>query len=115
MEQGLETPNYIRLISDKTGIAEIRVEAALRLLDEGNTIPFIARYRKEMTRELDENELRSIAREYEQAKHLETRRQDVLRLLAEQGALENEPQASQLRQAIQAAQTLTEIDDIYRP
>ncbi|WP_284228195.1 Tex family protein [Alicyclobacillus hesperidum] len=111
----LETPNYARIVSDKTGIAEARVKAALRLLDEGNTIPFIARYRKEMTRELDENELRSIAREYEQAKNLEARRQDVLRLLAEQGALATEPQASQLRQAIQVAQTLTEIDDIYRP
>ncbi|SDX01421.1 uncharacterized protein SAMN04489725_1302 [Alicyclobacillus hesperidum] len=115
MEQVLETPNYARIVSDKTGIAEARVKAALRLLDEGNTIPFIARYRKEMTRELDENELRSIAREYEQAKNLEARRQDVLRLLAEQGALATEPQASQLRQAIQVAQTLTEIDDIYRP
>lgn len=113
--QTLTTPDYIQVVSKRLLLKAVQVRAAVKLLDEGNTIPFIARYRKEMTGELDENELRDIAVQYEAEKTLFERKSDVLRLLAEQGMMDDEQTASQLTAGVAAATTLTEVDDIYRP
>ncbi|CAK4824580.1 unnamed protein product [Aphanomyces euteiches] len=80
------------------------------LLDEGNTIPFIARYRKEMTGELDENELRAIEERLQYLRNLEDRKLEVIRLIDEQGKLTPELQA-----AIEQAAKLQELEDLYRP
>jgi len=100
----------LKQLSVELGIAEKRVRAAVELLEEGNTIPFIARYRKEMTGELDENELRSIEERMRYLRHLEDRKLEVTRLIAEQGKLTEE-----LRAAIAAAGKLQEVEDLYRP
>ncbi|MBJ6361320.1 RNA-binding transcriptional accessory protein [Paenibacillus sp. MAHUQ-46] len=87
-----------------------KVKAAVGLLVEGNTIPFIARYRKEMTGELDENELRSIEERLQYLHNLEDRKREVIRLIAEQGKLTDELQA-----AIEKSVKLQEVEDLYRP
>ncbi|WP_284236939.1 Tex family protein [Paenibacillus glycanilyticus] len=87
-----------------------KVKAAVALLDEGNTIPFIARYRKEMTGELDENDLRAIEERLQYMRNLEDRKREVIRLIDEQGKLTDE-----LRGLIGAAGKLQEVEDLYRP
>jgi uncharacterized protein len=86
------------------------VRNILQLLDEGNTIPFIARYRKEMTGAIDDQVLRAFNDRYEYLKNLEKRKQEVANSITEQGKMTDEIQA-----AIDAAQTMTEVEDIYRP
>lgn len=100
----------LRHISAETGISLRQVSAAVGLLDEGNTIPFIARYRKEMTGELDENQLRAIEERLAYLRGLEERKREVLRLIAEQGKLTIE-----LREAIEQSGKLQEVEDLYRP
>ena len=85
-------------------------ENILKLLDEGNTIPFIARYRKEMTGAIDDQVLREFNDRYEYLKNLNKRKQEVTNAITEQGKMTDEIQA-----AIDAAQTMTEVEDIYRP
>lgn len=97
-------------ISAELGIALTKVKAAVGLLDEGNTIPFIARYRKEMTGELDENELRAIEERLAYLRGLEERKREVVRLIDEQGKL-----TDGLRTAIEQAAKLQELEDLYRP
>ncbi len=87
-----------------------RVESAVRLLDDGNTIPFIARYRKEITGSLDEEQLRQIAERLSYRRTLEQRRETILRSLEEQGVLTPELQA-----AVETADTLQRLEDLYRP
>ncbi|CAG7647728.1 Protein YhgF [Paenibacillus solanacearum] len=87
-----------------------RVKTTIGLLDEGNTIPFIARYRKEMTGELDENQLRDIEERHSYLKNLEDRKLEVIRLIDEQGKL-----TSELHAAIESAVKLQEVEDLYRP
>jgi len=87
-----------------------QVENCVRLLDEGNTIPFIARYRKEATGEMDENQIRSLEERLTYLRHLEAEKEKVLRVIADQGKLTPE-----LEQAIQAAEKLQELEDLYRP
>ncbi len=87
-----------------------KVNAAVALLDEGNTIPFIARYRKEATDGLDEAQLRAISAELARLRALSLRRETVLKTIAEQGKLTPELEAK-----IQAAATLTELEDLYQP
>ena len=86
------------------------VQNILTLLDEGNTIPFIARYRKEMTGAIDDQVLRALNDRYEYLKNLEKRKQEVATAITEQGKMTEEIQA-----AIDSAQTMTEIEDVYRP
>ncbi len=86
------------------------VENILKLLDEGNTIPFIARYRKEMTGAIDDQILRALNDRYEYLKNLEKRKQEVANAINEQGKMTEEIQS-----AIDGAQTMTEIEDVYRP
>ncbi|MDT2673944.1 Tex family protein [Enterococcus dongliensis] len=87
-----------------------QIKVALNLLAEGNTVPFIARYRKEMTGSLDEVQLREIEERYNYLENLEKRKQEVLRLIDEQGKLTEE-----LAQKIQQAVKMQKVEDLYRP
>ena len=87
-----------------------QVENTTKLLDDGNTVPFIARYRKEATGELDDQLLRKFSDRLTYLRGVETRKQEVLRLIDEQGKLTDE-----LAAAINAAEKLQEIEDLYRP
>lgn len=111
----LQTPDYPAVVARALQLKMQQVRAAVRLMDEGNTIPFIARYRKEMTGELDENQLRDIAATYESEQNLHNRKSDVLRLLDELGVLADEATAQTLVPKITQAATLTAVDDLYRP
>ncbi|WP_206524165.1 Tex family protein [Lujinxingia sediminis] len=97
-------------IARELGVREDQVRGTLALLDEGNTVPFIARYRKERTGGLDEVQIRDVARLSEQIRQTEDRRATILASIEEQGAL-----TSQLRSAVLAASTLSELEDLYAP
>ena len=96
--------------SSELGIKPNQVEATLKLLMDGNTIPFIARYRKEATGALNEEEIRAISEKYEYQVNLLKRKEDVIRLIDEKGLLNEE-----LKQQILNAKKLVEIEDLYRP
>ncbi len=102
--------DIIAKIAEELNIRVKQVEAAVALIDEGNTIPFIARYRKEATGSLDDEKLRDLGEKLEFYRALDGRRADVTRLIDEQGKLTEE-----LVAAIENAQTLSELEDIYRP
>lgn len=87
-----------------------QINVVLKLLTEGNTVPFIARYRKEMTGTLDEVQIREIEERYNYLENLEKRKQEVLRLIDEQGKLTEE-----LAQKIQQAVKVQKVEDLYRP
>ena len=87
-----------------------QVENTVKLIDDGNTIPFIARYRKEVTGSLDDQVLRELAERLTYLRSLDEQREKVRAVIEEQGALTEE-----LAAALDAAATLTEIDDLYRP
>ncbi len=97
-------------ISQELRIARPKVESVMRLLDEANTIPFLARYRKEQTGRLDEEAIRAVDERLDYLRNLETRKLEVARLIDEQGALTPE-----IRQSLEAAETLQRVEDIYRP
>lgn len=97
-------------ISNNLNIKPKQVETVLNLLSEGNTIPFIARYRKEATGALDEEVIRSINEVYEYQVNLLKRKEDVIRLIDEKGLLTDE-----LRTSILKCQKLVEVEDLYRP
>ncbi|MCL6452575.1 MAG: RNA-binding transcriptional accessory protein [Alicyclobacillus sp.] len=111
----LETPDFIHIVSQRLQLRPAQVRAAVSLLQEGNTIPFIARYRKEVTGELDEHQLRAVSAAYEAEQTLHARKCDVLRLLEEQGVFADPAKAEPLTAAIAAAKSTAEVDDIYRP
>ena len=102
--------NIIKEISNDLNINVRQVEATLKLLSEGNTIPFIARYRKEVTGNLDEEQIRKISDVYEYQVNLLKRKEDVIRLIAEKELLTDE-----LKDNIMKCTKLVEIEDIYRP
>jgi uncharacterized protein len=87
-----------------------QVDNVIKLLDEGSTVPFIARYRKEVTGGLDDVTLRKLAERLVYLRNLDERKEGVIRIIEEQGKLTEE-----LRFAIEASETLTEVEDIYRP
>lgn len=97
-------------IAKELNVALIQVENTLKLLSEGNTVPFIARYRKEMTHNLDEEAIDFIQKEYAYLENLNKRKEDVMRLIETQGKLTDE-----IKKAINAASKLNELEDIYRP
>lgn len=101
---------FAPIIAQELGLRQNQVHEAIKLLDDGNTIPFIARYRKEATGELDENALRAIVERLEYLRNLEHRKEEVLRLIEEQGKLTEE-----LAAQIQKAKILQEVEDLYRP
>lgn len=102
--------NIIKEISNNLNIKVNQVEAVLKLLSDGNTIPFIARYRKEATGALDEETIRSINEVYEYQVNLLKRKEDVIRLIDEKGLLTDE-----LKMSIMACDKLVEVEDLYRP
>lgn len=97
-------------IAKELSISLKQVRTTVGLLDEGNTIPFIARYRKEMTGELDENVLRDVEERLGYLRNLGDRKKDVIRSIEEQGKLTPELQAQ-----IMKAVKLQEVEDLYRP
>ena len=102
--------NIIEKIAKELSIGEWQVEVVLKLLSEGNTVPFIARYRKEATGALDEEIIRKINETYEYQVNLLKRKEDVIRLIDEKGLLTEE-----LNNEILAATKLVEVEDLYRP
>lgn len=87
-----------------------QVENAIKLIDEGNTIPFIARYRKEQTGEMSDEQLRDMFDRLNYLRNLEKRKEEVIRLIDEQGKLDDE-----LKNNILSSETMTEVEDLYRP
>ena len=97
-------------ITEELGVKKWQVDAAVRLIDEGNTIPFIARYRKEATGTLDDEQLRKLYERLNYLRGLEEKKEQVLSSIEEQGKLTPE-----LKQQILAAETLVVVEDLYRP
>ena len=100
----------IKNLSDNLKISEKQVESVLTLLSEGNTIPFIARYRKEVTGNLNEEQIREIETVYNYQESLYNRKLDVIRLIEEKGLLTEE-----LKKNILKCEKLIEVEDLYRP
>ncbi|MFC4075326.1 Tex family protein [Salinithrix halophila] len=106
----MEARERYQVIAKELGLAVERVQAAVELMDEGNTIPFIARYRKERTKEMDEEVLRSVEERNRYLIQLGGRKEEVLRLIDDQGKLNDE-----LKARIEAADKLQTVEDLYRP
>ena len=102
--------NIISIIAEEIGVRPGQVEAAVKLIDEGNTIPFIARYRKEATGSLDDEKLRLLHTKLTYLRNLEARKEEVIALIDEQGKLTEE-----LRTSILSAEKLVTVEDLYRP
>ncbi len=97
-------------LARELGLKPAQVQSCVGLLDEGNTVPFIARYRKEATGEMDETQIRDLQERLAYLRNLESEKEKVLRVIAEQGKLTPE-----LEQAIKNADKLQEVEDLYRP
>ena len=102
--------NIAKTIADELNIKEYQVENTINLIDSGNTIPFIARYRKEVTGNLSDEILRQLGERLNYLRNLEKRKEEIIRLIDEQGKLTEE-----LTNAINNASVLSELEDIYRP
>lgn len=102
--------DIVKVLASELNIKESQAEATIKLIDEGNTIPFIARYRKEVTGSLDDEVLRSLDERLRYLRNLDEKREQVLAAISEQGALTKE-----LEESLKKAMTLVEIDDLYRP
>ena len=100
----------INKIAEELNVKNTQVENAVKLIDEGNTIPFIARYRKEVTGGLSDEILRNLFERLNYLRNLETRKQEVIKSIDEQGKLTDE-----LTISIASAETLAEVEDLYRP
>ena len=100
----------IETIANELNIKTVQVENTIKLIDDGNTIPFIARYRKEVTGNLSDEVLRNLGERLTYLRNLEERKQEIIRLIDEQGKLTEE-----LTNAINNSMILAEIEDIYRP
>lgn len=97
-------------IAAEQAISQKQVKSVINLMNEGNTVPFIARYRKEMTGALDEVQIRNVLERWQYIQNLEQRKEEVLRIIAEQGKLTDE-----LNGSISKAEKLQEVEDLYRP
>lgn len=102
--------NINAILSKELGISLNQVESVIEMLDEGNTVPFIARYRKERTGGLTDEVLRTFLERLTYLRNLSDRKEDVIRLIEEQGKLTEE-----LKKKIENAMSLTEVEDLYRP
>ena len=100
----------VEILCEEFNIKHWQAENAVALIDDGNTVPFIARYRKEATGSMDDTMLRDFHKRLMALRSLEEKREDILRLIDEQGKLTDE-----LSEAIENAKTLSELEDIYRP
>jgi protein Tex len=103
-------PSHAKKIASLINARPSQVDSTVRLLDEGNTVPFIARYRKEMTGSLDDEQVRIVADEIIRLRAIDERRAAILKSIEEQGKLSDE-----LKAAIQAAETMTALEDLYAP
>ena len=102
--------DILRTLAQELGLREDQVEKTVALIDDGNTIPFIARYRKEVTGSLDDVTLRNLFDRLTYLRNLEARKAEVIASITEQGKMTDE-----ILEAIENAQILAEIEDIYRP
>ncbi|NLZ81034.1 MAG: RNA-binding transcriptional accessory protein, partial [Clostridiales bacterium] len=102
--------NILKQIQEELNVKLNQVEAAVQLIDEGNTIPFIARYRKEVTGSLDDEQLRTLDERLTYLRNLEEKKVQVLSTIEEQGKLTEE-----LKRQIEEAMTLVVVEDLYRP
>ena len=102
--------NITEELSQELNIKVSQVDATIKLIDEGNTIPFIARYRKEVTGGLSDETLRDLGERLKYLRNLETRKTEVTKSIEEQGKMTDE-----IKEAISLAKTLAEVEDIYRP
>lgn len=102
--------NIAQKIKEELNVGLWQVEAAIKLIDEGNTIPFISRYRKEVTGALNDEQLRNLFERLTYLRNLEEKKESVLKSIEEQGMLTEE-----LRKKIEEAQTLVVVEDLYRP
>jgi uncharacterized protein len=105
-----EIKNIAGRVASKTGLKKQQVSGALTLLDEGNTVPFIARYRKERTGNLDEVQIREVADAADEIRQLESRRASIIETIREQGELTPE-----LRKELESARSMTRLEDLYAP
>lgn len=102
--------DIIKRISQELKITEEQIKNTLSMLEEGNTVPFIARYRKEQTKGLDEEQILYIQKQYDYQLKLAERKENVLKLIAEQGKLTDE-----IKKSVEDATKLSQVEDIYRP
>ena len=102
--------DIIQIITQELNVEKWQVEAAVSLIDEGNTIPFISRYRKEATGALNDEQLRTLFERLTYLRNLEDKKKQVLSSIEEQGKLTEE-----LKKQILEAQTLVVVEDLYRP
>ncbi|GAA4075049.1 Tex family protein [Amphibacillus indicireducens] len=110
MEVELNQTDLIKIVAKKVTLSQHVVKEVIGLLEEGNTVPFIARYRKEQTGGLDEVQIKTIEDQWHYVVQLTNRKQEVIRLIDEQGKL-----TEQLREEILAADQLQRLEDLYRP
>ena len=102
--------DILKNVADELNFNESQVENTVKLFDEGATVPFIARYRKEVTGNLDEEQIRDVIEKVTYYRNLEKRKEEVLRLIEEQGKLNDE-----LKKSIESAKKLQEVEDLYLP
>lgn len=102
--------HLIQPIAQELNIGVDQIKNTLKLLEEGSTVPFIARYRKEMTKGLDEEQIQYIQKQYDYQVNLEKRKEDVLRIIETQGKLTEE-----IKKEVLACTKLSQVEDIYRP
>lgn len=102
--------DIVKILAEELGIKTTQVEATIKLIDEGNTIPFISRYRKEVTGSLNDEILRQFDERLKYLRNLEEKKEQVLSAIEEQGKLTDE-----LKKEIESALTLVAVDDLYRP
>ena len=102
--------DIIQKLTEELGVKKWQVEASVQLIDEGNTIPFISRYRKEVTGSLNDEQLRKLHERLQYLRNLEAKKEQVLSSIEEQGKLTEE-----LKAQILAAETLVVVEDLYRP
>ena len=102
--------DILNKLKEELKVERWQVEAAVKLIDEGNTIPFISRYRKEATGSLNDEVLRNLDERLQYLRNLEEKKESVLKSIEEQGKLTPE-----LKDRIQAAETLVVVEDLYRP
>ena len=98
------------IIAEELGVRNTQVDATIKLIDEGNTIPFIARYRKEVTGGLSDEILRNLGERLTYLRNLVKRKEEVQKSIEEQGKLTEE-----IIRSLSEAKTLAEVEDIYRP
>jgi len=109
--QSMKTSDFLlKQIATELKLSRKQIESVIKLLEDGNTVPFIARYRKEQTGSLDEVQIQTISERYTYIQNVMNRKEEVIRLIAEQDKLTDE-----LKQKIEQAHKLQEVEDLYRP